>query len=277
MTCLFEILFRRVARIIELICSNETSIPTIESKLNDSRDVNVKLLRKTDWSLIKMKLRPLGNVGDLTDQLDVAQLVARHLCTRYHSQFLCLNFHSSVEQVQIVEQKSPWWKCCGKEGQWLFPKEQPHSADVIERLSTFALAYIIYAINNEMIRHSSNERSARRDALATTLVLIVCQAHADTDVKGSAMIRKGNDRFPIDRTMLMKILKKTDLANSNFQELPDEWHLHAFFRSPGIYHRSDHDSGKIHFYHSGPSMQANAYGYRLGTREEVNVFKRLND
>jgi hypothetical protein len=35
------------------------------------------------------------------------------------------------------------------------------------------------------------------------------------------------------------------------------------------------DTGKIRQYGSGPSMMPHIYGYRLGTKEEVDVFKKF--
>ena len=62
----------------------------------------------------------------------------------------------------------------------------------------------------------------------------------------------------------------------NKDDLPIKWNLYEFFRAPGIYYYSDHDPRKIHYYNSDPLMMPHIYGYRLGTREEVDIFKRLD-
>lgn len=54
-----------------------------------------------------------------------------------------------------------------------------------------------------------------------------------------------------------------------------EWKLYAFFRAPGIYYYSDNGTEKIRYYGLGPSMISNVYGHRLGTKEEVDVFKNI--
>jgi len=71
------------------------------------------------------------------------------------------------------------------------------------------------------------------------------------------------------------MLKDSQLLNSDAIAPPIEWNLYAFFRAPGIYYHSDNDTGKIYYYNSGPLMIPDIYGYRLGTKEEVDVFKRL--
>jgi hypothetical protein len=71
------------------------------------------------------------------------------------------------------------------------------------------------------------------------------------------------------------MLKNSQLLSRDAITPSIEWNLYSFFRAPGIYYHSDNDTGKIHHYHSGPSMIPDIYGYRLGTKEEVDVFKRL--
>ena len=69
-----------------------------------------------------------------------------------------------------------------------------------------------------------------------------------------------------------------DLRQPQTDELPSpiEWELYEFFRAPGIYYyHSDNDTGKIRYYGSHSSMKSYLYGYRLGTKEEVNVFRKL--
>ncbi len=69
-----------------------------------------------------------------------------------------------------------------------------------------------------------------------------------------------------------------DLRRPHTDELPSpiEWELYEFFRAPGIYYYSDNDTGNIRYYGSHSSMMSHLYGYRLGTKEEVNVFRKLN-
>ncbi len=71
------------------------------------------------------------------------------------------------------------------------------------------------------------------------------------------------------------MLKNSQLSNTDEINTPIEWNLYAFFRAPGIYYYSENDTGKIRYYGSGPLMMPDIYGYRLGTKEEVDVFKRL--
>ena len=59
-------------------------------------------------------------------------------------------------------------------------------------------------------------------------------------------------------------------------DLPIKWNLYEFFHAPGIYYYSDYGIGKIHYYSSHPLMMPHIYGYRLGSREEVDLFKRLD-
>ena len=67
----------------------------------------------------------------------------------------------------------------------------------------------------------------------------------------------GKSRKPVNQT-----------ANASI-----EWDLYEFFRAPGIYYYSDGALQQWSRFGSGPSMKPKIYGYRLGTREEVDVFK----
>jgi hypothetical protein len=72
------------------------------------------------------------------------------------------------------------------------------------------------------------------------------------------------------------MLEESQVSTDDMIAAAIEWDLYDFFRAPGIYYYSDDGTGKIRYYGSGPSMKHEIYGYRLGTREEVDVFKRLN-
>ncbi|CAF3998809.1 unnamed protein product, partial [Rotaria sp. Silwood1] len=103
-----------VIKIIQLLGENKTSIPEIEFILNNDGKINTKILQNIDYDIIKMKLKSIGNIGDITDQLDVAQLVARHLCTRYRSQLICLKLNNDNiiydKPVTNIPPSSSW--CC---------------------------------------------------------------------------------------------------------------------------------------------------------------------
>ena len=204
----------RVGKIVELISRNETSVPDIISVLNNVNKVQAERLRKTDYELVRMKLKAIGNVGDMTDQLDVAQLVARHLCTRYRPQLMCLKttnetFDDEDENDDTVAEKpssTSWWKCCGS-GEWLSPKKTISSDEniILEKLSTFAIAFIIHEINTETISVSSHGKSARKDALATTLVLVVNRAHLNVDTGVLSSLRYGKEKLPINKKAVTKV------------------------------------------------------------------------
>ncbi|CAF3339053.1 unnamed protein product, partial [Rotaria sp. Silwood2] len=124
----------------------------------------------------------------------------------------------------------------------------------------------------------SNEKSSRKDALATTLVLIVCRAYSNIDINRFSSSHFKYTTIPIDSTILSKMLEDSQHTNDSQNTLPIEWNLYDFFRAPGIYYRPDDDNDveKILYYGSDPSMMPNIYGYRLGTLEEVHVLKKLN-
>ena len=52
-----------------------------------------------------------------------------------------------------------------------------------------------------------------------------------------------------------------------------EWDLYEFFRAPGVCFYSNGDSGEKYLYHSGASMKADVYGFRLGAREEIDSWR----
>ncbi len=210
MLCRFEVrrkLIFRVGQIVELLSTGETSVPAIESALNRNQKVNTEVLRKTDYNRVKTRLKAIGNVGDMTDQLDVAQLVARHLCTRYHSQLICLERNNSNNETVEVVSSSPSWKCCGSSRQLSTSKESKFfdENEIIRKISTFATAVIIQTINDQTMRISFKGKSARKDALATTLVLIVCQAHPDINAISSSSFRQMNEKLSINLTEVLKV------------------------------------------------------------------------
>ncbi|CAF5182390.1 unnamed protein product, partial [Rotaria magnacalcarata] len=106
-----------------------------------------------------MKLKQIENIGDMIDQLDVAQLVARHICTRYRSQLICLkpNYDDIADYENDEEQSSgsPW--CCFSRGGVFSPTASKFSydKDTFQRIVTFAIAFIIETLNTETIRVSS--------------------------------------------------------------------------------------------------------------------------
>ena len=192
-----------------MLTGHLTSVSDIESILKNGGKVNLKAIQKADLDYIKMKLKVFGNIGDMIDQMDVVQLVARHLCTRYRSQFGCLKAgtHDTVDHVDIVkESSSPWWKCCGS-NQWLSSKQSTYSDEnvIAEKISTFAIAFIIHAINSETIKASNNEKSSRKDALATTLVLVVNRAHRYAETSFFPAVRQGKENLPIDPAVVIKV------------------------------------------------------------------------
>ena len=65
-------------------------VPEIESVLSGDVKASKKVFRKADFEKIGSRLKLIGSVGDITDHIEVAQLVARHMCTRYRSQLICL-------------------------------------------------------------------------------------------------------------------------------------------------------------------------------------------
>ncbi len=201
----------RVSQIIQLIIEGEQSIGAIESTLNNHYKINENNIRKIDNDRIKMRLKPIGNVGDIIDQLDVAQLVARHLCTRYHSQLICIDPNNRFvpaksQPVKVPSSSSSSWNCCG-DTKWVLP-DQPvyyHGGDAIQRLSTFATAFIIQAINCETIRVSKSRKSSRKDALASTLVLLVCQAHLNTHKNMLSSVHQSDRSLPINSTEVYRV------------------------------------------------------------------------
>jgi hypothetical protein len=171
----------RIGNIVELLSGNSTFVPKIESILSGDPKSNSKVFQKTDFEIIKSRLKLIGSVGDMTDQVEIAQLVARHMCTRYRSQLICLkpNTHSNINSVKPVEKISPsksWWKCCSTQS---LSQQSTISNwnETVGQISTFASAFIIQAIISETIRSSTNASLSRREALASMLVLIVCRAH----------------------------------------------------------------------------------------------------
>lgn len=70
------------------------------------------------------------------------------------------------------------------------------------------------------------------------------------------------------------MLKRSKVADADDTISSIEWDVHSFFLAPGIYYRPDGEAGKVRHYGLGPSMVPEKYGYRLGTKEEVDVIKK---
>ena len=193
----------RLERYIEVFKKNITSIDDIQSLLIEGVYASRKSYNSLDIQLIRMKLNGFAHyIGDTIDYVDVSQLVARHLCTRYRSQLLCLNpvpTHSlSMIDVSTSSTRTPsspppssssssWWSCCrSRRPSSPNPSRPATSIDqsnIIERIATFAIAFVLSSINRETNRMPSNIRTPRKDALATRLVLMISRAHSDHSTK----------------------------------------------------------------------------------------------
>ncbi|CAF3754531.1 unnamed protein product, partial [Rotaria sp. Silwood1] len=278
----------KVIKIIQLLGENKTSIPEIEFILNNDGKINTKILQNIDYDIIKMKLKSIGNIGDITDQLDVAQLVARHLCTRYRSQLICLKLNNDNiiydKPVTNIPPSSSW--CCSSNHRIVSAKQQQqqqqqpilssYENDTFKKIVTFAMAFIIKTLNSETVKVSLKEKSSRKDALATTLVLIVCRAYLNIDTNHYLTLDFKHINLPIDLTLITKMLEDSQQTINKENISSIKWNLYEFFRAPGIYYHSDGDIGPILYYGTNSLMIPDIYGYRLGTLEEVNVIKKLN-
>lgn len=71
------------------------------------------------------------------------------------------------------------------------------------------------------------------------------------------------------------MLKKSRVTNVDASIGTIEWDVYSFYHAPGIFYRPDDENGKTHFFRSGPSMMPDKYGYRLGTKEEVDLLKSM--
>lgn len=205
----------RLARFIEIFRKNITSIGDIESVLIHGTEMSSNTSSSLDSQLIRMKINGLANfIGDTIDYVDVSQLVARHLCTRYRSQLICL-YPTPAHSLSMVElstssvplptstsssSKSSWWSCCKSR-----PPSPPilsraatsiDQSNVLERISTFAIAFLLYSINRENHRMASSLRTPRKDALATRLVLIISRAYRHDSAKYP---------LPIDQAAVSKV------------------------------------------------------------------------
>ena len=70
------------------------------------------------------------------------------------------------------------------------------------------------------------------------------------------------------------MLQQASEAETNLPSRTIEWNLYDFFRAPGIYYETIDGKTATYFYGSGPSMQADMYGYRLGTPEEIDTMRK---
>ena len=199
----------RVDRFVNLLGNQVTSMSEIEAVLRGSTRTNTKARSEVDGEVTRMRFRGFGNVRDTIDQVDVAQLVARHLCTRYRSQLVCLvpTPHDSDVAIARVEKTAPsskWWKCCASRPT---PEEETVSmiqTDVVGSVARFAVAFVVHSINTETTKISSSQRTPRNDALATRLVLIICRAHRVSD---ETTTHKTKFTLPINRAAVVQVTR----------------------------------------------------------------------
>ena len=208
----------RVGKIVEALCTGKTSVPEIESILNSSTYVGIDMLRRMNYDSVRMKVKTLGSVGDMTDQLDAAQLVARHICTRYHSQLICLSSDNAEISDDSFEGESSWpfWCCCGI-GDTSPSTKEPISSngeEIFKKMATFAIAFIIKTINSDTLVVRSNDNSAReKDALATRLVLVVSRAHSSVKTNRFSSFLQKNETIPIDFTAFTRVGNHSSLVS----------------------------------------------------------------
>jgi hypothetical protein len=185
-------------------------VPEIGSILTGATQVSANILQKADYDLIKRQLKAIGRLGDMTEQIEVAQLVARHLCTRYRSQLLCLkpNAQGKIDTEDLPEESlsSPWWWCCCCE--WLCSKQATTSNqnETAEKIATFALAFIIQTIKSEPIKIPSSKD--KKQALAMTLIFIVNRAQrGKTSNFFRALFSNKEDKLLIEPSAVLKVAR----------------------------------------------------------------------
>ena len=186
-----------------------TSIPEIEVALRSETRPTAKARSKEDSDMARMRFKSFSNVRDTIDQVDVAQLVARHLCTRYRLQLICLvpTPHESHVPVVHVEKTTPsakWWKCCASRPSVGEQVASMIQDDVIGSIARFAIAFIIHSLNTETKKIVSSQRTPRNDALATRLVLTVCRAH---QASAEATSREKKFTLPINQAAVVKVTR----------------------------------------------------------------------
>jgi len=68
--------FFRVGQIINVPSQPLSFVPEIGSVLSGAAQVSAQVLQKADYDRIKDQLKEIGSVGDVNEQIEVAQLVA---------------------------------------------------------------------------------------------------------------------------------------------------------------------------------------------------------
>ena len=200
----------RVGNIVELFSGSSEFVPEIESILSGSVKTSKKHFSKADSALLKERLKLIGGVGDMTDHVEIAQLVARHMCTRYRSQFICLkpDTHSNIHSQKSVEKVTPSkssWNCCSTQTS-IKQSNISYESNTVGQIATFATAFVIHAIIREHIRSSTNENLTRREALASMLVLIICRANRGADTSLFQSINfSDNKSVLIEQKTLLKV------------------------------------------------------------------------
>lgn len=193
----------RIDRLLDIFYKNPASISEIEYFLNLKGPVNSRNHSSIDFDTIRNKLKDLTELMNTIDQIDVAQLVARHLCTRYRSQLICLAFDNNENlHLTFSEEKTSAFSCCSK------PKESRDLSVVsstkvssIDRLVNFAIAFVIDSINKDDYQRPQTQKTSRKDHLATRLVLMITQAAPDNTLKYPRQVFS----LPIDQKAVNRV------------------------------------------------------------------------
>ena len=138
-----------------------------------------------DLDLIRMRLKGFTEVIDTIDQVDVAQLVARHLCTRYRSQLICVTTNQNDQHYSNSKDKqNSFCSCCTQTVSAEKPRSSISQVGPMERLVKFAIASIICTINTETHPKLTKLQTPKKDFLATRLVLLISNAEKNVSMKG---------------------------------------------------------------------------------------------
>ncbi|CAF1174970.1 unnamed protein product [Adineta ricciae] len=217
------------------------------------------LLKKHEYDKYQTRISSLIEDRDIFELTDLARRIARELADRYEEQLLRLK--------SKFDEPPTFCRYCLRICRCFRRKNKVDDSSETKQLSIespsryvaqFGVAFVVQTIldkNSEDIKIFSGIET---NDLAKNLVELICCAKPNLTSK---VLRRMNLHE-------YKNLPYTPLSNMNTDENLSPWYLYDFYQKPGISIRNE--NGEIVPQNPLSWMDANLYGYRLGTSEEYD-------
>ncbi|UJR08372.1 hypothetical protein I4U23_012643 [Adineta vaga] len=203
-------------------------------------------LKDHEYGKYQTRMSHIIEDRDILELNDLARRVARELTDRYKNQLLNIasNFDSVVPTRSCCHSIFP---CKNK----VKPTDTATELNLIKRVTEFGIAFAIQSILNGNFSIRTTP-----DDLYIDLVELICRAEP-------TLSKKIRQRLRLKKNEIISYIPSKDN-----QEIFKPWYLYDFYRKPGIYLKEENET--MDNQQPLPWMDVDLYGFRLGTREELN-------